>query len=83
MKKSDKEYSRFLRVLLKWCIMIKVSWIIILASVLQVSAGTNLTYSQTVRLNLKLKNADLEQVIWSMKEQTRNATALQGTTDLV
>ncbi len=71
MKKSDKECSRFLRVLLKWCIMIKVSWIIILASVLQVSAGTNLTYSQTVRLNLKLKNADLEQVIWSMKEQTR------------
>ena len=70
MEKNDMMHSPFLRGVLKWCIMIKLLWIVIVASVLQVSAGTNLTYSQTARLNLKLNNVDLEQVIWSIKNQT-------------
>jgi len=70
MEKNDMMHSPFLRGVLKWCIMIKLLWIVVVTSVLQVSAGTNLTYSQTARLNLKLNNVDLEQVIWSIKNQT-------------
>ncbi|MGV8133881.1 MAG: TonB-dependent receptor [Mangrovibacterium sp.] len=50
--------------------MIKLLWVAIVAGAIQVSAGTNLSYSQTVRLNLKLSQVDLEQVIWSIKKQT-------------
>ena len=70
MEKNDMMHSPFMRGALKWCIMIKLLWIIIVSSVMQVSAGTSLTYSQTVRLNIKLSNVDLEQVIWSIKKQT-------------
>lgn len=70
MEKNDMKHSHFMRALLKWCIMIKVVWIIIVASVLQVSAGTNLSYSQSVKLDLRLKNVDLEQVIWAIKKQS-------------
>jgi len=70
MKKKDMRRSHFMRMLLKWCIMIKLLWVAIVAGAIQVSAGTNLSYSQTVRLNLKLSQVDLEQVIWSIKKQT-------------
>ncbi len=70
MKKKDMRHSHFMRMLLKWCIMIKLLWVAIVAGAIQVSAGTNLSYSQTVRLNLKLSQVDLEQVIWSIKKQT-------------
>jgi TonB-linked SusC/RagA family outer membrane protein len=70
MKKNDMMRSHFMRALLKWFIMIKMLWIIIVSSVIQVSAGTSLTYSQTVRMNLKLNKVNLEQVIWSIKNQT-------------
>ncbi|MCK9641699.1 MAG: carboxypeptidase-like regulatory domain-containing protein, partial [Prolixibacteraceae bacterium] len=50
--------------------MVKAVWIIVMASVLQVSAGTNLSYSQSVKMNIHLENVDLEQVIWTMKKQS-------------
>lgn len=50
--------------------MVKAVWIIIIASVLQVSAGTNLSYSQSVKINIHLENVDLQEVIWIMKKQT-------------
>ena len=70
MKKKFVKQTHFLRALTKCLIMVKVVWIIVMASVFQVSAGTNLTYSQSVKMNLSLKNADLEQVIWTMKKQS-------------
>lgn len=70
MKKNDVLHSHFMRALLKWFIMVKLIWVIIVASVLQVSAGTNESYSQTVKLDLRLNNVDLEQVIWAIKKQT-------------
>ena len=50
--------------------MVKAVWIIVMASVLQVSAGTNLSYSQSVKMSIHLSNANLEQVLWTMKKQT-------------
>lgn len=70
MKKNDVLHSDFMRALLKWFIMVKLIWIFTLASMLQVTAGTNVTYSQTVRLDLRMENVDLEQVIWAIKKQT-------------
>ena len=70
MKKKFEKQNQLLRVLLKFLIMVKAVWIIVMASVLQVSAGTNLSYSQSVKMSIHLENADLEQVIWTMKKQT-------------
>lgn len=70
MKKNVEKQNQLLRVLLKFLIMVKAVWIIVMASVLQVSAGTNLSYSQSVKMNIHLENVDLEQVIWTMKNQT-------------
>ncbi|WP_175549968.1 TonB-dependent receptor [Mariniphaga anaerophila] len=50
--------------------MMKMVWIFVLASALQVVAGNTKSYSQVTRLDLKLKNASLENVIWSIKKQT-------------
>ncbi len=49
MKKKDMRRSHFMRMLLKWCIMIKLLWVAIVAGAIQVSAGKILSYSQTVR----------------------------------
>ena len=71
MKKNyARHFSRRRRVLIKYIIMMKVVWIIMLVSVLGVSAGTSKSYSQTTKLNLQLKDATLEQVIWAIKEKT-------------
>ncbi|MGQ7871105.1 SusC/RagA family TonB-linked outer membrane protein [Sunxiuqinia sp. sy24] len=58
---------------LKWkvfqfLIMIKVIWVIILASVLQVAATES--YSQATKISLSMKDASLEEVIWTMKKMT-------------
>ena len=50
--------------------MMKMVWIFVLASALQVAAGNTKSYSQATRLNLKMKNASLESVIWSIKKQS-------------
>ena len=70
MKKKFAKYPHFLRALSKCLMIMKAVWIIIMASVLQVSAGTNLSYSQSVKMNLHFDKANLEQVIWDMKKQT-------------
>jgi len=54
----------------KFLLIMKMVWIIAITSVLQLSAATYETYSQTVKLDLKLDGAKLEEVIWSMKRQT-------------
>lgn len=70
MKKKIEKHNQFSEVLWRFLIMVKAVWIIVLASVLQVSAGTNLSYSQSVKMNIHLENVDLEQVIWTMKKQS-------------
>ncbi|NEW80831.1 MAG: TonB-dependent receptor [Mariniphaga sp.] len=71
MKKKFAKHSHLVRALSKCLRIMKVVWIIIMASVLQVSAGTNVTYSQSVKMNLHLDKADLELVIWTMKKQSQ------------
>ena len=70
MKKKFEKHPHFMRVLLKYLIIMKAVWIIIVATALQLTAGTNLTYSQATRMDLHLKNADLEELIWTMKKQS-------------
>ncbi|WP_172594468.1 TonB-dependent receptor [Mariniphaga sediminis] len=50
--------------------MMKMVWIFVLASALQVTAGNMKSYSQATKLNLRLKNVSLESVIWNIKKQT-------------
>ncbi len=70
MKKNKCGQSPWERVLFKAIIMMKVTWVIIVASVLHVTAGNNILYSQNTRLSMKLEDASLEELIWSMKRQT-------------
>ena len=70
MKKKFAKHAHLMRALSKCLMIMKAVWIIIMASVLQVSAGTNATYSQSVKMNLHLDKADLEVVIWTMKKQS-------------
>lgn len=70
MKKKFEKHPHFTGVLLKYLIIMKAVWIIIMATALQVTAGTNLTYSQATKMDLHLKNADLEELIWTMKKQS-------------
>ncbi len=69
MKKFVKSYFPRGKVL-KCIIMVKLVWIILLASVLQITAGTAESYSQVTRMDLRFKNTDLESVIWEIKKQT-------------
>ncbi|MDD4426062.1 MAG: SusC/RagA family TonB-linked outer membrane protein, partial [Mariniphaga sp.] len=50
--------------------MVKLVWIFVLASALQVMAGNTKSYSQDTKLDLSLKNASLESIIWTMKKQS-------------
>ncbi len=70
MKKNDVKFPSDWRGLLKYLIMLKAIGIIILISVLHVGANTSEAYSQTVKMNLDLKNANLEEVIWTIKKQS-------------
>ncbi|HEY3389608.1 MAG TPA: TonB-dependent receptor, partial [Prolixibacteraceae bacterium] len=70
MKKTIAKRAHLMRVLSKYLIMMKALWIIFLASVLQVSAGTTASYSQSAKMSIHLENANLEQVIWNMKKQS-------------
>lgn len=70
MKKNDVVRSPLKRALIKYIIMMKVLWILVMASVLQVTAGNIESYSQGTRMNLRLKGASLEEVIWTMKKQS-------------
>lgn len=70
MKKDDNGQPFCKLRLVRFLIMMKVVWILVLASVFQVSAGTSEIYSQSVKLDLKLQGANLEEVIWKVKDQT-------------
>lgn len=67
MKKNNLKHALLRGRLVK---MMKAVWIIVLASVIQVSASTNETYSQTAKLDIQLRNVDLEKVLWTIKKQT-------------
>jgi len=69
MKKFMKNYFPRRKVL-KYIVMVKIVWIFVLASALQVVAGNTKSYSQVTKLDLRLKNASLESIIWTMKKQS-------------
>lgn len=70
MKKILWYHSFLRRVLMKFVFMMGAIWIFILAAVIQVSAISTETYAQITKIDLKLKDASLEDVIWSVKKQT-------------
>ncbi|MCL4481734.1 MAG: carboxypeptidase-like regulatory domain-containing protein, partial [Bacteroidetes bacterium] len=70
MKKNLVKHSPQRRALIKYIMMMKAVWILVMASVLQVTAGNTESYSQNTKLNLKLKDASLEEVIWGIRKQT-------------
>ncbi len=84
MKKINVGYTSQKRVLTKkYILMMKLMCILVMASVLQLTAATNETYSQTTKISLRLTNASLEDVIWNIKKQTQfnffyNSEDIQG-----
>lgn len=71
MKKNCvQHFLRQRRALIMYIIMMKAVWILILVSVFEASGGTGKSYSQNTKLNLQLKDATLEEVIWNIKEKT-------------
>lgn len=53
----------------RFLIMMKLVWIIVLASALQTFATES--YSQTTKIALSLKDASLEEVIWTIRKQAQ------------
>ncbi|VAW22400.1 Outer membrane TonB-dependent transporter, utilization system for glycans and polysaccharides (PUL), SusC family [hydrothermal vent metagenome] len=88
MKKFNVGCSSQKRVLTKkYILMMKLMCILVISSVLQLTAATNETYSQTTKISLRLTNASLEDVIWSIKKQTQfnffyNSEDIHGITGL-
>ena len=70
MKKKEVKCSLNWRELLKYLIMLKAIGVIVMISALNVGASTVGVYSQTVKMNLQLRDADLEAVIWTIKKQS-------------
>lgn len=70
MKKNNFEPFHWGRVLIKYIIMMKVAWVLMIASVLQVTAGNTLSYSQNSKLSPKLEDVTLEELIWAIKKET-------------
>ena len=69
MKKNGVTSAFFKRKVFQFLIMMKVVWVIILASALQ--AAANESYSQVTKISLNMKDASLEEVIWTMKKITQ------------
>jgi hypothetical protein len=69
MKKKFGEQTQ-LWTLSKYLIRFKFICVILFVSMFQAIADSNNSYSQNVRLDLHLKNANLEQVIWAMQKQS-------------
>ena len=68
--KKNGVMSTFLRwKVFQFLIMMKVVWVIILASALQAAATES--YSQATKISLSMKDASLEEVIWTMKKLTQ------------
>lgn len=70
MKKTLMKYSSRWRVLMKYVIIMGAIGILSLNPISMVFAETSEAYAQVTTINLKLNNATLEEVIWSMKKQT-------------
>ena len=70
MKKLNVNRSPLWRKMMKYLIMLKIIGIILLVSVLHAGAGTLEAYSQNIKMNLQLKNTDLEEVLWTIKKQS-------------
>jgi len=70
MKKNNVESFQWGRVLIKYIIMMKVAWILVIASILQVTAGNTLSYSQNPKSDHKLEDVTLEELIWALKKET-------------
>ncbi|MDP4184609.1 MAG: STN domain-containing protein, partial [Bacteroidota bacterium] len=68
MKKNDLKRSLWKRAWVKYLIMMKAVWIIMCVTMMHVSASN--IYSQTMKVNIKMNNVDLEHVLWSIKNQT-------------
>lgn len=69
MKKNGVTSAFFKRKVFQFLIMMKVVWVIILASAFQAAATES--YSQTTKISLSMKQASLEEVIWTMKKMTQ------------
>lgn len=69
MKKNGVTSAFFKRKVFQFLIMMKVVWVIILASALQ--AAANESYSQVTKISLNMRDASLEEVIWTMKKITQ------------
>jgi TonB-linked SusC/RagA family outer membrane protein len=67
MKKKSIDFLRLGRNLKKLLLIMRLSFILMLAAVFNVTASV---YSQTVRVDLELKDATLEEVFQSIQEQT-------------
>jgi len=69
MKKNGVTSAFFKRKVFQFLIMMKVVWVIILVSALQAAATES--YSQSTKITLSMKDASLEEVIWTMKKLTQ------------
>lgn len=69
MKKNGVTSAFFKRKVFQFLIMMKVVWVILLASALQAAASES--YSQATKISLNMKDASLEEVIWTMKKMTQ------------
>lgn len=71
MKKSNVMKLFSLKRRGKGCIFTReIIGIFILSSLLQLTASASNFHSQTAKINLRMRNADLEEVIWMIKKQT-------------
>ncbi len=69
MKKfMEKRFSA--RKVLKCVLIMKMAWLFLVLTALQLTAGNTLSYSQSAKLNLRLENASLEKVIWNIQKKT-------------
>ncbi len=71
MKKSNVMKLFSLKRRGKRCVFTReIIGIFIFSSLLQLTANASDSYSQTAKINLRMRNADLEEVIWMIKKQT-------------
>ena len=70
MKNLNVNFSPQWRKMMKYLIMLKFIGIIILISALHAGAGTVNSYAQNVKMDLHLRNTNLEEVLWTIKKQS-------------
>lgn len=70
MKKNYVDRSPQRRALLKYILIMKAIWILVFVSVFHTFGNNAHTYAQNTRLSLNVKDASLEQIIWSIEKQS-------------